>query len=142
MAAPEASQYWSRLSYGAGAPDEFGRASPIASDTQAIVLAVNCPPQAPADGQATPLQDRKGFIGHGAGLVPADRLEDILDGHILAIEPPRQDRATIDEHRRDIQPDHRHHHARQGFVTAGQSDQRVIAMTAHGQLDGVGNCIP
>ena len=34
-------------------PDEFGSARPIASDTQAIVLAVNWPPQAPAEGQAT-----------------------------------------------------------------------------------------
>ena len=34
-------------------PEEFIRASPIASDTQAMVLAVNWPPQAPADGQAT-----------------------------------------------------------------------------------------
>ena len=43
----------SRSSYGAGAPAEPGKASPIASDTVAIVLAVNCPPHAPADGQAT-----------------------------------------------------------------------------------------
>src|SRR5262249_21272188 len=33
-------------------PAEYGKASPIASDTVAIVLAVNCAPQAPADGQA------------------------------------------------------------------------------------------
>jgi hypothetical protein len=38
---------------GAGVPAEPGSASPIASETQAIVLAVNWPPQAPADGQAT-----------------------------------------------------------------------------------------
>ena len=34
-------------------PAEPGRASPIASDTQAMVLAVNWPPQEPAEGQAT-----------------------------------------------------------------------------------------
>ncbi len=34
-------------------PLEFISASPIASETQAMVLAVNCPPQAPAEGQAT-----------------------------------------------------------------------------------------
>ena len=45
--------YLSRSSYGAGVPDEYGNAKPIASDTHAIVFAVNCPPQAPADGQAT-----------------------------------------------------------------------------------------
>ena len=43
----------SRSSYGAGAPAEPGKASPIASLTIAMVLAVNWPPQAPADGQAT-----------------------------------------------------------------------------------------
>ena len=38
--------------YGAGVPAEYGNANPIASDTHAIVFAVNCPPQAPALGQA------------------------------------------------------------------------------------------
>ena len=45
--------YWSRLSYGAGAPAEPVSANPIASETQAMVLAVYWPPQEPADGQAT-----------------------------------------------------------------------------------------
>ena len=31
----------------------FGRDNPIASPTQAMVLAVNCPPHAPCPGQAT-----------------------------------------------------------------------------------------
>ena len=34
-------------------PAEPGRARPIASDTHAIVFAVNWPPHEPADGQAT-----------------------------------------------------------------------------------------
>ena len=34
-------------------PADPGSARPIASDTHAMVLAVNCPPQDPADGQAT-----------------------------------------------------------------------------------------
>ena len=38
---------------GAGAPAEPGIAMPMASETQAMVLAVNWPPQAPAEGQAT-----------------------------------------------------------------------------------------
>ena len=38
--------------YGAGVPDEYGNAKPIASETHAIVLAVNCPPHAPALGHA------------------------------------------------------------------------------------------
>ena len=42
----------SRSAITAGAADEPGSARPIASDTQAMVLAVNWPPQAPADGHA------------------------------------------------------------------------------------------
>ena len=49
---PASMQNLSRISYGAGAPAEYGRARPMASDTVAMVLAVNCAPQAPADGQA------------------------------------------------------------------------------------------
>ena len=34
---------------------------------------------------------------------------------------------------------HRHHHAGQGLVAAGEADQRVVAMAAHGELDGIGD---
>src|SRR5213595_3027518 len=50
---PAVAQKASRISYGAGAPAEYGSASPIASDTVAMVLAVNWAPQAPAEGHAT-----------------------------------------------------------------------------------------
>ena len=52
-ACPDAKAYSSRDWYGAGALAECGSAMPSASDTQAIVFAVNWPPQEPADGQAT-----------------------------------------------------------------------------------------
>ena len=52
-ARPDSTAKRSRSSYGAGEPAEPGKARPIASLTVAMVLAVNCPPQAPADGQAT-----------------------------------------------------------------------------------------
>ncbi|CAI8407203.1 MAG: Uncharacterised protein [Hyphomonas sp. TMED17] len=51
-ASPEATAYSSRLVYGAGSAEDNGNASPIASLTQAIVLAVNWPPHAPSPGQA------------------------------------------------------------------------------------------
>ena len=50
---PDATANSSRDSYTAGAPAEWGNARPIASETQAMVLAVNCPPQEPPEGQAT-----------------------------------------------------------------------------------------
>ena len=48
-------------SYGAGAPDEKGNAKPMTSATHAIVFAVNCPPHAPALGQATFSKSFKSF---------------------------------------------------------------------------------
>jgi hypothetical protein len=60
----------------------------MASDTQAMVLAVNWPPQAPADGQATRLEDGELFVGVVAGLVLADGFEHVLHGHVAAVERP------------------------------------------------------
>ena len=51
-ALPLARAYLSLCLYGAGVPAEYGNAKPIASETHAIVFAVNCPPHAPALGQA------------------------------------------------------------------------------------------
>src|SRR3981081_3694242 len=100
---PAVMQNASRISYGAGAPAEYGSASPIASDTVAMVLAVNCAPHAPADGQATrsissrsasDISPTEGLpTGRnmcGNGLSPArmlaDRLEHVLHRDLLAAE--------------------------------------------------------
>jgi hypothetical protein len=69
----------------------------------------------------------------------ADRLEHIDHGHVLAVESPGHDRAAIEEHGRHIQAQHRHHHAGQALVAACDADERVIAMAAHGELDGIGD---
>ena len=50
---------------------------PIISNAIAIVLAVNWPPQAPAPGLATRLELGELLVGHLAGGVRADRLEDV-----------------------------------------------------------------
>src|SRR5438445_4324871 len=47
---PAVMQKASRISYGAGAPAEYGSARPMASDTVAMELAVNCAPQATVEG--------------------------------------------------------------------------------------------
>ena len=47
-------------------PAEYGNAKPIASDTHAIVFAVNWPPQAPALGQAT----NSNFLSSAADIWP------------------------------------------------------------------------
>ena len=61
---------------------------PSASKAQAIVLAVNWPPQAPAPGLATVLHLEQFLIGHLAGGVGADRLEHVDDGDVLAVQRP------------------------------------------------------
>ena len=68
-----------------------------------------------------------------------DGLEQILHRDRPALERARQDRAAIDEDRRHVETAHRHHHAGQGLVAAGQADQRVVAMAAHGELDAIGD---
>ena len=65
----------------------------------------------------------------------ADGLEHVLHGDRLALEGAGQDRAAIDEDRRHVEPAHRHHHAGQRLVAAGEPDERVIGVAAHGQFD-------
>ena len=74
-----------------------------------------------------------------AGGMLADAFENVDHGHVLAAEPPRQNGAAVDEHGRHVQPAHRHHHARQALVAAGERHQRVVAVAAHGQLDRIGD---
>ena len=78
-------------------------------------------------------------VRHPPGGVVADRLEDVLHRHVPAAEAPGQNRAAVDEHRRHVQPDHRHHHAGQRLVASGEADQRVVAVAAHRQFDGIGD---
>ena len=76
---------------------------------------------------------------HLAGGELADAFEDIDDGDVLALELARHDRAAIEEHARHVQTQHRHHHAGKRLVAAGNADQRVVAMAAHREFDGVRN---
>jgi len=67
------------------------------------------------------------------------RLEHIDHGHILAVMRAGQDRPAIDEDRRHVEPQHRHHHAGQALVTAREPDKRVITMASHGKFNRIGN---
>ena len=104
-----------------------------------MVLAVNWPPQAPAPGQAT----HSSSCSSESGMAPAECLPTASNTSTtvtsLPWNLPGHDRAAIEEHRRHVQPQHRHHHAGQALVAARDADQRVIAMAAHGQLDGIGD---
>ena len=51
-----------------------------------MVLAVNWPPQAPAEGQATRSRMSSAASAEVAALVPADRLEHVLHGEVAVGE--------------------------------------------------------
>ena len=104
-----------------------------------MVLAVNCPPQAPAPGQATHSSSCRSCVRHLAGGVLADALEHVDHGHVVALELAGQDRAAVHEHGRHVEAQHRHHHARQRLVAAGEPDHAVVAVAAHGELDRIGD---
>ena len=81
------------------------------------------------------------LIRHAAGGMLAHRFKHIQHGHVLAMMLARHDGPTIHEDRRHIQADHGHHNAGQGFVAARNADQRIIAMPAHRELNGIRNGI-
>ena len=103
------------------------------------MLAVNWPPQEPAEGQADLLERLELGVVDRADRMLADRLEHVDHGHVAVVEAPGQDGAAIHEDRRHVQPDHRHHEPGQRLVAAGEPDQRVIGMAAHGELDRIGD---
>ena len=71
----------------------------MASDTQAMVLAVYWPPQAPSPGQATALQGAEVVQGQVAGGMLTDGLEHVDHGDVPPLPAPGQDRAAVEEHR-------------------------------------------
>ena len=101
-----------------------------------MVLAVNWPPQAPAAGTGDLLERRAGprptSCRRECWPTASNTSTTVTS---LPLKCARQDRAAIEEHRRHVEAQHRHHHAGQRLVAAGDADQRVIAMAAHGQLD-------
>ena len=62
------------------------------------------------------------------GRVLADRLEHRDDVHRLVAPDARHDRAAVDEHRRPVQPRHRHHAARHVLVAAADGHEAVEAL--------------
>ena len=93
----------------------------------------------PCRGAGHPLDFIEVSVRYFADRMTAYGLEHVLHCDLLATESARQDRAAIDEDRRHVEPDHRHHHARQRLVAAGKPDEGVIGMAADGQLDRVGD---
>ena len=84
---PDSKAKSSRRLSGAGGDDEPGSDMPMASATDAIVLAVNMPAQLPSLGQAPRSMSSELGVVDGAGGVGADRLEhrDDVDGLALVL---------------------------------------------------------
>ena len=93
----------------------------------------------PCRGAGYPLDFIEVSVRHFADGMLANSLEHVLHCDLLAAEIAGKDRAAIDEDRGHVEPDHRHHHARQRLVAAGKPDEGVIGMAADGQLDRVGD---
>ena len=117
----------------------LGKDNPIASPTQAMVLAVILAAAGAVAGAGDLLERGQVLQRAVAGGMLADRLEHVDHGHVAVLVAARQDRAAVDEDRRHVEPQHRHHHAGQDLVAPGEADQRVIAVPAHRQLDRIGD---
>ena len=89
--------------------------------------------------QADVLEHIQFLARHRAGIDAADRLVGVEHGHIPAVQAPGQRGAAVHEDGRNVEPHHRHHHAGQRLVAAGEGHQRVVGVAAHHRLDAVGD---
>ncbi len=110
---------------------------PSASKAQAIVLAVNWPPQAPAPGLATPSRSRRSSSLISPAAWVADRLEDVEDRHVVAVPAAGGDRAAVEHHRGHVEPSQGHHATRDRLVAGRERHDRVELVAAGHQLDRV-----
>ena len=114
-------------------------ARPRNSIAVAIVLAVNCPPHAPAPGQARSSSSHSAASVMRARRVRADRFVDVLDRHVTSLEPSRRDRTAVEDQRRQIEARQDHRGGGDRLVAADQHDQRVEEVAARDQLDRIGD---
>ena len=102
----------------AGGAELPGSDMPSASAADAIVLAVNIPAHEPSVGQARRLDLAELVLGQRAGGARADRLEHAHDVEGLVLVVTGEDRAAVEEHRREVEPRRGHEHAGQALVAA------------------------
>ncbi len=98
--------------------------------TEAMVLAVNMPAQPPSLGQALRSMAPQLLVGDGAGGVGADGLEHADDVERRALVLAGQDRAAVDEHRRQVEPGRGHQHARAALVAPGEGRPSASSRSA------------
>ena len=86
-----------------------------------------------------PLDLTELVLGDRAGRARADGLEHAHDVERLVLVVAGQDRAAVEEHRRQVDPGRGHQHAGQALVAARERDERVEALGVHHALDRVGD---
>ena len=106
----------------AGGDAEPGSDMPIASPTDAIVLAVNMPAHDPSVGHARISISPSSFsvIVPAAHAPTASNTRHDVERLVLVVAG--QDRAAVEEHRRQVEPRRGHQHAGQALVAAGERD--------------------
>src|SRR5579885_2779588 len=67
----------------------------------------------------------------------AHRLEEVLDRDVAPPEAPGLDRAAVEDHAGDVEPEQRHRRRRDGLVAAHEHDERVEHVAARHELDRV-----
>ena len=112
---------------------------PSASKAQAIVLAVNWPPQAPAPGLATPSSSfSSSSVMSPALWAPiASKMSRIVTSR--PCQWPGRDRAAVEDDRGDVEAGQRHRAAGDRLVAGAEGDDRVELVAAGHQLDRVGD---
>ena len=67
------------------------------------------------------------------------RFEYVLDRYVFSVQTTWKDRPPVKKDGRNIEADHRHHHAGKGFVTASKTYDCIVTMATHGQFNGISN---
>ena len=116
------------LGVGRGQHRRPGCREPERPDTIAIVLAVNCPGQAPSVGaQARSISARSG-LRHLPREDRADALVRVDRADLAPVPFAGEHRAPVHEDARHVEPHHRHHHRGQRLSQPASAHQRVVAV--------------
>ena len=78
-------------------------------------------------------------VADAAASMGADSLVNILNGHSVALELARSDRASIKNETGNIQASQRHYAPGNGLVAADQDDQRIEEVAASHQFYRIGD---
>jgi len=89
-----------------------------------------------------PLDLTELVLGERARGARSDPLEHVHEVDRLTLVAAGQDRAAVQEHRREVETSRGHEHAGKALVAAGERDERVKAFRVHDALDRVGDDLP